>query len=147
MSHAQLTILRSLSLKVLRCDESQGIVIARCLNTASIGERKNCNLPGVKVDLPTLSEKDIIDLEEWAIPNRVDFLAASFIRKASDLAIIRNVLGDSLIHIISKIENQEGAPASASTPLFPKLNGCIVRRAPELRRHPRRERRHHGCAR
>lgn len=43
------------------------------------------------VDLPTLTEKDEIDLVEWGIPNDIDFIAASFVRKASDLEYIRKV--------------------------------------------------------
>ena len=45
----------SLSLVVLSCDEAAGTVRARCTSTATIGERKNCNLPGVIVDLPTVT--------------------------------------------------------------------------------------------
>ena len=54
-------------------------------------ERKNVNLPGVVVDLPTLTEKDINDIVNWAIPNDVDFIAASFVRKAADIENVRKV--------------------------------------------------------
>lgn len=54
-------------------------------------ERKNVNLPGVVVDLPTLTEKDIDDLTNWALPNEADLIAASFVRKGSDLDYIRKV--------------------------------------------------------
>lgn len=54
-------------------------------------ERKNVNLPGVVVDLPTLTDKDIDDIKQWAIPLDIDFIAASFVRKGSDLDAIRNV--------------------------------------------------------
>ena len=47
------------------------------------------NLPGVVVDLPTLTAKDEVDLVQWGIPNEVDFIAASFVRKGSDLDYIR----------------------------------------------------------
>jgi pyruvate kinase len=68
------------------------------------------NLPGVIVDLPTLTEKDISDIVEWGIPNNIDFIAASFVRKASDVIKIREILGEGNqgIKIICKIENQEG---------------------------------------
>ena len=46
-----------------------------------LSERKNVNLPGVVVDLPTLTDKDKDDLVQWAIPNDIDFIAASFVRK------------------------------------------------------------------
>jgi len=75
-----------------------------------MGERKNMNLPGVIVDLPTLTEKDIHDIKNWGIENDVDFIAASFVRKASDVVQIREVLGEEGkgIQIICKIENLEG---------------------------------------
>lgn len=68
------------------------------------------NLPGVVVNLPTLTEKDISDITEWGVPNKIDFIAASFVRKASDVLKIREVLGpeNQGVKIICKIENQEG---------------------------------------
>jgi len=100
----------SLVLTVLSCDTAAGEVICRIENNASIGERKNMNLPGVVVNLPTLTEKDISDITEWGIPNKIDFIAASFVRKASDVLKIREILGpeNQGIKIICKIENQEG---------------------------------------
>lgn len=100
----------SLVLTVLSCDEAAGEVSCRIENNASIGERKNMNLPGVVVDLPTLTDKDINDIVSWGIPNDIDFIAASFVRKASDVLKIREILGEEGkgIKIISKIENQEG---------------------------------------
>ena len=76
-------------------------------NSAEIGERKNMNLPGVKVKLPTLTDQDIKDIKEWGIPNGIDAIAASFIRSAEDIKFIRGVLGIRAQHIkiISKIEN------------------------------------------
>jgi pyruvate kinase len=59
---------------------------------AICSERKNVNLPGVVVDLPTLTDKDEDDLVHWGIPNDIDFIAASFVRKSSDLDYIRKVL-------------------------------------------------------
>eukprot|EP00529_Nitzschia_sp_RCC80_P018413 CAMPEP_0113484104 /NCGR_PEP_ID=MMETSP0014_2-20120614/23787_1 /TAXON_ID=2857 /ORGANISM="Nitzschia sp." /LENGTH=505 /DNA_ID=CAMNT_0000377691 /DNA_START=81 /DNA_END=1598 /DNA_ORIENTATION=+ /assembly_acc=CAM_ASM_000159 len=100
----------SLVLTVLSCDASAGTVLTRVENNAAIGERKNMNLPGVVVDLPTLTEKDISDIKEWAVVNGADFIAASFVRKASDVHKIREILGpeNQGIKIICKIENQEG---------------------------------------
>lgn len=68
------------------------------------------NLPGAIVDLPTLTEQDHKDLTEFGLKWNVDFVAASFVRKASDVEYIREVLGPKGAHIkiMSKIENQEG---------------------------------------
>ena len=98
-------------LQVLETDPGSGTVTCECLNSATLGERKNCNLPGVKVDLPTLTEKDLHDIVGFGIVNDVDFIAASFVRKGSDVKKIREVLdssGGKTIHIISKVENHEG---------------------------------------
>jgi len=101
----------SLVLTVLSCSADVGEVTCRIGNNASIGERKNMNLPGVIVDLPTLTEKDIDDIANFGCKNDVDFIAASFVRKASDVHLIREVLktnGGGHIKVICKIENLEG---------------------------------------
>jgi len=84
--------------------------MARCINGVKLGEKKNMNLPGAVVDLPTLTEKDETDLVEFGIKYNVDFIAVSFVRKPTDLDYVRDVLGPAGAHIklISKIENQEG---------------------------------------
>jgi pyruvate kinase len=69
------------------------------------------NLPGVKVDLPTFTDKDVTDIVEFGIKMKVEFIAASFVRKAQDVKNLRKLLHDNggdTIRIISKIENQEG---------------------------------------
>ena len=79
-------------------------------NTGELGGTKGVNLPGVSVGLPALAEKDIADLK-FGCEQGVDYIAASFIRKASDVAEVRKVLdenGGHNIKIMSKIENQEG---------------------------------------
>lgn len=96
---------------VLKVDSvSNGEVSCEICNTCSIGERKNMNLPGVVVNLPTLTEKDIDDIQNWGVKHGVDFIAASFVRKANDIVKIREILGEKGqgIKIISKIENLEG---------------------------------------
>merc|ERR1719428_1118683 len=84
--------------------------MTEAMNDREIGERKNCNLPGVKVDLPVLQEKDINDLLQFGVPQGVDFVAASFVQSADDVRLIRKTLGlrGRSIKIISKIENEEG---------------------------------------
>lgn len=98
----------SLSLKVK--EVGADFVITTVMNSCKMGERKNCNLPGVKVDLPVLQEKDKQDLVEFGIPHNVDFVAASFVQSGEDVELIRQVLGPAGAHIkiISKIENEAG---------------------------------------
>jgi pyruvate kinase len=68
------------------------------------------NLPGAIIDLPTLTEKDEDDIVDFGLKKGIDLIAASFVRKASDIDYIRDVLGPRGAHvkIIAKIENQEG---------------------------------------
>ena len=79
-------------------------------NTGMVGTHKGVNVPGVSINLPAITEKDIADLV-FGIKAGVDIIAASFIRKAADVLAIRKILqengGDDIL-IISKIENQEG---------------------------------------
>jgi pyruvate kinase len=100
----------TITLTVLHCDKEQGLVRCCCENTAMLGERKNVNLPGVVVDLPTLTEKDKEDILRWGVPNKIDMIALSFVRKGSDLVEVRKVLGEHAksIMLMSKVENQEG---------------------------------------
>ncbi|HMT01267.1 MAG TPA: pyruvate kinase [Candidatus Absconditabacterales bacterium] len=85
-------------------------LICTIMNSGTLGEKKNVNLPGVVVDLPAMSDQDKKDLI-FSCEKKVDFIAASFIRKPSDIREIRAHLqanGGKQIKIISKIENQEG---------------------------------------
>ncbi|WP_077926980.1 pyruvate kinase PykF [Wohlfahrtiimonas populi] len=85
-------------------------VICEVLNDGDLGENKGVNLPGVVTNLPALAEKDKADLIFGADVG-VDYVAASFIRKRSDVEEIRAHLdanGGQDVMIISKIENQEG---------------------------------------
>ena len=68
-------------------------VMVKSENGVTLGERKNMNLPGAKVDLPTLTEKDKKDLIDFGLKHDVDYIAASFVRKASDVEYIAKVLG------------------------------------------------------
>jgi len=85
-------------------------IVCKALNTGKLGSRKTMNVPGVKVDLPALTQKDIDDITE-GIKRGFDYIAASFVRKASDVIALRTLLdenGGERVKIISKIENQEG---------------------------------------
>jgi pyruvate kinase len=95
----------------LTVDESDGDRIQCTVhNGGVVKDHKSINLPGVHVELPAMSDKDKDDIE-FGIEQDVDFIAASFIRTASDVHEIRKflaVLGGEQIKIISKIENREG---------------------------------------
>ena len=90
----------TISFTVLSCDVEKGTVQCRCENTAVLGERKNVNLPGVIVDLPTLTEKDKEDILKWGVPNKIDMIALSFVRKGSDLVEVRKLLGEHAKNIL-----------------------------------------------
>ena len=75
---------------VLKCKH----YLKKIKNTGELGEIKGVNLPGVSVGLPALAEKDIADLK-FGCEKGVDFVAASFIRKASDVAEVRRVLDEN----------------------------------------------------
>ncbi|MDT8716084.1 pyruvate kinase [Clostridium sp. 19966] len=79
-------------------------------NSGLVGSHKGVNVPGVSIQLPAITEKDISDLI-FGVEMGVDAIAASFIRKEADVLAIRKVLDDNggqNVKIISKIENQEG---------------------------------------
>jgi pyruvate kinase len=81
----------------------------RCqiLTPGTMGSRRHINLPGVKVNLPPLTEKDLADVALGA-ELHVDFVALSFCREASDVELLRKVLWEhgSTAHIVAKIEDQ-----------------------------------------
>ena len=95
----------SITMTVLECDTVKNKVRCRCENTAMLGEKKNVNLPGIIVDLPTITQKDIDDIMNWGVPNNIDFIAASFVRKGEDVKKIKALLGPHAkrIQIISKV--------------------------------------------
>ncbi len=104
------TILLSDGLINLQVEESnQPDIVCRVINGGELGERKGVNVPGVRIALPFLSEKDVADIN-FGIDNQVDFIAASFVRNAQDVIDIRRVLEmrGADIDIIAKIESQEG---------------------------------------
>lgn len=82
----------------------------RVINGGSISNHKGINVPGVHLNMPYMSDKDIEDIK-FGIEQDVDFIAASFVRSAKDVLEIRELLnenGGERINIISKIENAEG---------------------------------------
>lgn len=75
----------SLTLEVESCNPEKGLVECKALNTASIGPKKNVNLPGIKVNLPILTQKDMDDIGEWGIENKVSHLVTGRLSSISHL--------------------------------------------------------------
>ncbi len=85
-------------------------LICTVKNGGEVKDYKSVNVPGVKVKLPAITDKDKADIE-FGIAQDIDFIAASFVRKAADIEEMRWLLNDrgaSHIRIIAKIENKEG---------------------------------------
>ena len=105
------TILIDDGLVGLRVEEVNGEdIICVVENSGIVKNHKGVNVPGVKINLPAITPKDRSDIE-FGISQGIDFIAASFVRKASDVLAIREILEENNatdIQIISKIENQEG---------------------------------------
>eukprot|EP00444_Apocalathium_aciculiferum_P038443 CAMPEP_0183485562 /NCGR_PEP_ID=MMETSP0370-20130417/179487_1 /TAXON_ID=268820 /ORGANISM="Peridinium aciculiferum, Strain PAER-2" /LENGTH=506 /DNA_ID=CAMNT_0025678867 /DNA_START=74 /DNA_END=1595 /DNA_ORIENTATION=+ len=93
-------------LEVLSAGEDY--VITKVMNDCKLGEKKNVNVPGVKVDLPVVDEREVKDIVEWAVPNNADYIALSFVQSPQDIKDCRKHCGGKPIKIIAKIENVEG---------------------------------------
>merc|ERR1719271_146195 len=118
----------SVVLEVKKCNPDEGSVDCIVMNNATIGERKNMNLPGVHVDLPVLGEKDKDDILNFGIPQGVNYIAASFVQSGKDVDDIRELLGRRGRHIkiISKIENEAGLKNFDE--ILAKTDGIMVAR-------------------
>ncbi|XJZ29120.1 pyruvate kinase [Bacillota bacterium Lsc_1132] len=99
-----------IGLEVTTIDKSANEIHTKILNSGILKNKKGVNVPGVSVNLPGITEKDTKDIL-FGIEQGIDFIAASFVRRAKDVLEIRQLLEESNateIHIIPKIENQEG---------------------------------------
>lgn len=99
-----------IELEVINMDKTADEIKTRALNSGIIKNKKGVNVPNVAVNLPGITEKDAKDIE-FGIEHDVDYIAASFVRRASDVLEIRELIEkhtDIQIQIIPKIENQEG---------------------------------------
>ena len=105
----QILIIDSGLLKVKVIEKKKNHVVVESLSDHLIGSRRHINLPGVKLRLPGITEKDKEDIL-FAIKNDMDFIAASFMRSRANILEIKELLKKHKaghIQIISKIENQE----------------------------------------
>lgn len=89
---------------------TENSIFVKVLNDGVLGPRKNMNIPGYQVKLPTITEQDEDDITDFAVIYNVDYIAASFVRSADDVRKIHKLLGKKAgeIKVISKIENLEG---------------------------------------
>ena len=89
--------------------KTEDYLLCKALNDGVLGSRKSVNVPGVRINLPSLTDRDRQNIL-FAIENNIDFIAHSFVRNKQDILDIQKILDDhkSPIKIISKIENQEG---------------------------------------
>mgnify|MGYP001448097751 CR=1 FL=1 len=96
-----------MNFEVLKKTENQ--LQCKVLDGGKLGSKRHVNLPGIRINLPSITEKDKLDIA-FGLKEDVDFIALSFVRNASDIDDLRAVLKSKLkkIKIISKIEDQEG---------------------------------------
>ena len=98
-------------LVAIRVDRIEGAeIICTVENGGTLSANKSINIPGVHIQLPALTGKDVDDIR-FGVENDFDFIAASFVRRAADVEAVRAVLhecGGDDVKIIAKIENQEG---------------------------------------
>jgi pyruvate kinase len=97
------------------------------LNEGVIQKRKSVNLPGVKIELPSLSERDV-EFIQLAMELDLEFIAHSFVRNKDDVIAIQSILDqhNSKIKIIAKIENQQGVDNIDE--ILPHVYGIMVAR-------------------
>lgn len=99
-----------IGLEVTKIDKARGEIYTTIQNGGILKNKKGVNVPGVSVNLPGITEKDAADII-FGIEQRVNFIAASFVRRPSDVLEIRKLLeknNGNHIRIIPKIENREG---------------------------------------
>ena len=85
-------------------------IVCKALNGGPLSNRKSINVPGIKLNMPFVSEKDRADII-FGLEQGIDFIAASFTRNRQDILDIKSILkeyGQEDVQIIAKIENMEG---------------------------------------
>src|SRR5215831_15472711 len=110
----------------LRALESDGTnVRTEVVHGGPVGDHKGINLPGVKVSIPSLTEKDLADLH-FGMNAGVDMIALSFVRSADDVLALRDRLGGRPVSIVAKIEKPEGW--QNIEPILDATDGVMVAR-------------------
>ena len=94
-----------INLKVL--DKQTRTMTCEVLDGGVLGSKRHVNLPGIRVNLPAITEKDVTDIR-FGLEQRVDFIALSFVREARDVRQLRQLLGRQAtrVKVIAKVEDQ-----------------------------------------
>ena len=115
-------------LTVNELDQANQEIVCTVKNSAFIKDRRGINVPGAKLNMPFISEKDRADMI-FGCEMQVDYIAASFVRRAEDVLAIREIFaeqGNTHTQIIAKIENQEGVDNMDS--ILEVVDGIMVAR-------------------
>lgn len=114
-----------INLEVL--EKSDPVIKCRIVDGGVLKSKKHVNLPGIRVNLPAITEKDKNDIA-MAIAHGVDFIALSFVRNAADIGLLKRLIPEhnDNIKIIAKIEDQEGLTNLES--IIEKADGIMVAR-------------------
>ena len=102
--------------------------MCKALNGGPLSNRKSINVPGIKLNMKFVSDKDREDIE-FGLSQDIDFIAASFTRSAQDVRDIKEILkahGKEDVEIICKIENMEGV--NNVQEILDEANGIMVAR-------------------
>lgn len=120
------TIYLSDGMLSLKVDSVDGVDV-KCTVTqgGELSDHKGVNVPGLPIDLPALTEKDIVDLN-FAIDQGVDWLALSFVRSPNDLYDIKERIGDEPVKVIAKIEKTEALDSLAE--IIAAADGIMIAR-------------------
>ncbi len=119
-----------ISLRVTECarhNEGPPVVYARCITGGALTSRKGIAAPGVKIDVPSATEKDLDDLR-FGLDHGVDMVAVSFVRSCDDLKPIFKVMDEVGIRrpVLAKIEKSEAVHNFAS--ILKMVDGIMVAR-------------------
>jgi pyruvate kinase len=98
----------NLKLQIVSIDKNLKEIVCKVLTGGILKERKGINLPHTEINLPSLTEKDLIDLD-FGLKHNIDFIAMSFVRSADEIKLLRGILKskNKNIPIIAKIERPE----------------------------------------
>ena len=115
-------------LTVTELDTANQEIVCTVRNSAFVKDRRGINVPGAKLNMEFISEKDRADMI-FGCEMQVDYIAASFVRRAEDVLAIREIFaeqGNTHTQIIAKIENQEGVDNMDS--ILEVVDGIMVAR-------------------